>query len=342
MFLPPRTRSARPASPAHRARFAAACLALSATLLPLTACGTADEDPLEGIPAFAMDTPVVEVVAAGESPQQLSYRLNGEGDAAWDTTVAVSSGISQDVLPADQAHEDPGLPNVSSVDVSTTTLPLAVTAGSAPEPGEDESPADAAVEFTVGKGKHSDLPLSQEVASAEGFLMRWRAQSTGAISTLKLMAPNESQERGRQAVEQSLLAMASMNVVLPDEPVGVGGSWTVRNRVTGTSNMLRTATYTVTRLEGDAVDLDVHVEERPTQQSLQIDNSVAGDLDGQTLDVESTSTTSQGSITLDLKHPLPTTGQVASTTRLVYSGEDAAYRVVQDVTEAVTYGSDDA
>lgn len=172
--------------------------------------------------------------------------------------------------------------------------------------------------------------------------MRWRAQSTGAISTLKLMAPNGSQERGRQAVEQSLLAMASMNVVLPDEPVGVGGSWTVRNRVTGTSNMLRTATYTVTRLEGDAVDLDVHVEQRPTQQSLQIDNSVAGDLDGQTLDVESTSTTSQGSITLDLKHPLPTSGQVASTTRLVYSGEDAAYRVVQDVTEAVTYGSDDA
>lgn len=321
---------------------------LSATLLPLTACGTADEDPLKGIPAFAMDTPAVEVVAAGESPQQLSYRLGGEGGEntdetdAWDTTVAVSSGISQDVLPADQAHEDPGLPNVSSVDVSTTTLPLAVTAGSAPEPGEDESPADAAVEFTVGKGKHSDLPLSQEVASAEGFLMRWRAQSTGAISTLKLMAPNESQERGRQAVEQSLLAVASMNVVLPDEPVGVGGSWTVRNRVTGTSNMLRTATYTVTRLEGDAVDLDVHVEQRPTQQSLQIDNSVAGDLDGQTLDVESTSTTSQGSITLDLKHPLPTTGQVASTTRLVYSGEDAAYRVVQDVTEAVTYGSDDA
>ena len=317
--------------PAHPA------LLLSASLLvfPLAACGSEEFDPLETIPAFALDTPAVEVVEAGEGPQLLQFK-----DAAepWETTVEVATGLEQDVVPAEQADELGQAPAGGNVD--TVTLPLTVTAGPAAEPGEGESPAARAVELTVGTATHSDLSRNEELASAKDFLMRWRAAESGAISTLKLLAPGDSTEAGREAVERSLLLLASTNVVLPKDPVGVGGSWTVRNRITGASNMLRTSTYTVTAIDGDRVELDVSVEERPTQQSLSIDNEVAGELDGSSLDVETTSTTSQGSITLDLTRPLPVAGQVAATTRLVYSGTEGGFKVVQDVTEALTYGAD--
>lgn len=330
----------RPNSPARRAALAlGACLALT----PLSACSGADSDPLETIPAFALDTPAVEVTEAGERPQLLEYTDTsaGEDAAAWETTVEVSTGLDQDVLPADHVDEHSQAPAGGNVD--TVTLPLQVASSPAAEPGEGESPAAREVEFTVGTATHSDLDRNEELASAEDFLMRWRAAETGAISTLKLLAPGDSTEAGRETVERSLLLLASANVVLPKEPVGVGGSWTVRNRITGASNMLRTSTYTVTAIDGDRVELDVDVEERPTQQSLSIDNEVAGELNGSSLDVETTSTTSQGSITLDLTRPLPVAGQVASTTRLVYSGAggtSSSFKVVQDVTEALTYGAD--
>lgn len=323
--------------PAHPA------LLLSASLLvfPLAACGGEEFDPLETIPAFALDTPAVEVVETGERPQLLQFKDAAvESAEPWETAVEVATGLEQDVVPAEQLDELGQAPAGGNVD--TVTLPLTVTAAPADEPDEGETPAARAVELTVGTATHSDLSRNEELASAKDFLLRWRAAESGAISTLKLLAPGDSTEAGREAVERSLLLLASTNVVLPKDPVGVGGSWTVRNRITGASNMLRTSTYTVTAIDGDRVELDVSVEERPTQQSLSIDNEVAGELDGSSLDVETTSTTSQGSITLDLTRPLPVAGQVAATTRLVYSGTEgtSGFKVVQDVTEALTYGAD--
>lgn len=318
------------------------------TVLPLTsACSTADDDPLATIPAFALDTPAVEVVSAGQNPQLLQYTDAGDADSLsaatpWETTVEVATGVDQEVVDAhdtDTQAEAPLGGNANAVD--TVTLPLSAASAIAAEPSEGESPASRAVELTVGEATHSDLSRNEELASAKDFLMRWRANEAGAISTLKLMAPGASEETARETVERTLLLLASANVVLPQEPVGVGGSWTVSNRVTGASNMLRTSTYTVTAIDGNRVELDVAVEERPTQQSLQIDNDIAGELDGTSLDVDTASTTSEGSVTLDLAHPLPVAGKIASTTRLIYSGDNGAgAKVVQDVTEAITYGAE--
>ena len=168
--------------------------------------------------------------------------------------------------------------------------------------------------------------------------MSWRAASSGRVDTLKLLAPPESSTTGRSIVESSLLSLMSASVVFPAEPVGVGGVWTVSSRVTGDTSMLRTTTYTVTGAEGDTVSLDVSVEERPTQPELTIDNEIAGDLDGATLTVENSSTTSEGSLTVDLRRPLPVSGRVSATTRVIYAGPRPEARVVQDITSAVEFG----
>lgn len=307
-----------------------AVIALAAVPL-VSACTGGQDDPLASVPAFPVDAPKVSLLAAGEAPRPLRYT----GAAGpYETTVTVSSGIVQAAASRDV---DPAAP--AGGDVEEVTLPLTVSSDAAAEPGSGEAPAARQVELTVGTPTHSDLAFNEELASAEGFLMRWRTAEAGLISTVKMLAPEGSTEDGRRAVERSLLTLMSTAVVFPEEPVGLGGSWSVEGRVTGSASVVRTTTYTVASIEGDRVELRAEVTERPTEQTLRIDNPAAGDLNGQTLRVENAATTSDAQLTVDLARPLPVAGRVAATTRLVYAGEGDV-RIAQDITSAVTYGKD--
>ncbi|WP_157731303.1 oxidoreductase [Corynebacterium glaucum] len=312
---------------------------MSSLVLGLVACSTEEPDPMADVPAFPVDAPVVTVLEQGENPQLLEYTYASfeSPEANWHTTLEVAGGIDQAVA-AEGENVDPEAP--AGGDVMTTTLPVTITfpAGPAPEEAADST---RSVRITAGAGKHSDLALGQEVAANEGFMLSWWGDDTGAIDAVKLLPPEESPEAGRQVVEQALLSVMSANVVFPAEPIGVGGSWSVEARTTGDTSMIRTTTYTVRDITDGpdtAVSLDVKVDERPAQQPLRIDNQVAGALDGQTLQVENTSATSDGELTVELNYPLPTSGNVASTTRLTYSGgEGSSFRIVQDVTSGVTF-----
>ncbi|MDY5785484.1 DUF6263 family protein [Corynebacterium sp.] len=310
---------------------AAAAVGLAATL---TACASGQDDPLEGITAFPVDSPDVRVIEQGTDPRMLTLSADAVSSEEWTTTVAVHNGFEQDIVAADSVS--PTAPAGGNVD--TISLPLAITAGTAPAPGDREQDAERAVLFRVEEPTHSSLPVSQDIGTADGFLMSWRTLLNGAVSTLKLLAPDGSTTTGRADVESALLTLASTTVVFPDEPIGVGGTWTVDNRVTGAAAFARTTTYEVESIEGDIVTLSVSVEERPTQRSLAIDNEAAGELNGQTLTVEDSSTTSEGRITVDLSKPIPTDGAVKATTRVIYTGPQSDIRIVQDITTAVEYG----
>lgn len=287
--------------------------AVVAAALSLASC--AEPDPFEGIPEFDVDTPAVTVVEQGADPRELRY---GDADNAneWATTVEVAGGLAQDVAEG----EDYGREAPAGGDVAATTLPLTVTVS--------DADGERVVDLRAGAGRHSDLALGQDVAANEGFAMRWRAADTGAVRTVQLLPPAESPEPGRQAVEAALLNVMSTVVVFPEEPVGVGGSWSVTTRVTGDATMQRTTTYTVAAIDGDVVELEVEVGERASQSTLE------------GLRVEHTATTSDSRLTVDLARPLPTDGRIAATTRLVYAGNDSDIRIIQDVTSAVTYGKE--
>jgi len=305
-------------------------IAAAATLtLALTACSSADDDPVAGVPAFPIDAPSVTLVNPGENPDEVRYSPAAE----WDTSVAVSSGVDQHVAAPGEA-EDANAP--AGGDVNKTTLPLTVTAGEAPAPEGDEEDADSRIDFVVGSGKHSDLDIGQDVAASEGFRMSWRADDTGRISTLKLLAPADAPQRGLQLVEPTLIALINNSVVFPDEPIGPGATWTVEGRVAGDTAMTRTTTYTLVSRDGDALTLDTKVEERPQNNTVTVDGP--GELEGESVQVDSSRTTSEGQIVVDLSHPLPVSGQTAWTTRLIYGENDKA-RVVQDITRAVQYGA---
>lgn len=296
--------------------------------LALTACSPGEDDPVAGVPAFPLDAPSVTLLNPGDDPQEVRYTPSDE----WDTTVAVSAGVEQQVAAPgkDVPAEAP-----AGGDVDKTTLPLTVTSSDAPAPGAGEEDADSRIDVVVGSGKHSNLDVGQDVAASEGFRMSWRTDTSGRISTLKLLAPPGAPERGLQQVEPALLALANSAVVFPDEPIGPGGSWTVEQRVAGDTATVRTTTYTLISRDGDSLTLNTKVDERPQRTSVSIDGT--GQLDGQTVSIESAETTSQGQLVVDLSRPLPVSGQSAWTTRLIYGGNDAA-RVVQDITRAVQYG----
>ncbi|WP_257158524.1 DUF6263 family protein [Corynebacterium cystitidis] len=307
------------------------------TAFLLSACGT-EPDPVAEVPAFPVDVARVDVIESGQDPQVLAYdditddQAKGQ-EGASSRTAEVENGFAQNVVAANAV--DRAASPVTNID--TLALPLEVRTVEAPAPGEGETEATRRVQLTVGQALHSGTDIVQEIDSAAGFLSMWRGTNDGRVSTIKLLAPAEASEDARAAVESGLLSVLTGTVIFPGEPVGVGGSWTVESRVTGGSTMLRTTTYTVTDIVGTEVSLEVSIDQRPAQETLNFDGEQAPQLAGQSLTVESSDTSSAGSIVVDLTEALPVAGRVTTSTRVIYAGADDNFRIVQDQTQSIDW-----
>ncbi|MDK8625354.1 hypothetical protein [Corynebacterium appendicis] len=279
--------------------------ALAATAA-LSACSSQDADPFEEIPAFDVDPARVTLIDAGEGEKQvLSYAAEG---AEQTTGIEVASGIYQGRVATDKV--DPDAPEPSYTDAQA--LQLEVTSN----------------------GETTDV-------TAEGFRMRWSADPTGLITDVKLLPADDSSDEDRERLERAMLQLLSTMPVFPREEVGEGASWTAQARTTGQTSMQRTTTYTVTKIDGSTVTLDLDIDEEPGRNELSggpAEDEQAEGADMQELNEESTTTTSQAEITVDLTAPIPVAGQNAATTRVVYSGPNPEFKVVQDITTATRYG----
>jgi len=299
--------------------------ALGATaLLALTACTSEQPDPtIEAAVGLPVDAARVTVVSTGTDTRVLSY---ADVDAEQSVEVEVAEGFDQLIMRADAV--DVQAP--AGGDVTRLTVPLTGTTTVADEAVEGERPATRDVEFRVGRPSADNLELTDDIRSAEGFLLGWRAEDGGEVSTVRLAAPKEATDEGRALVEQALMKLLSLPVVFPEEAVGEGATWSVDTRVTGESTLLQTATYTITGIDGDRVSLDVSVQQRPALGALEME-------DGQSLNVLNSNTTSEGTLVVDLGSPLPVDGRVSYTTRVIYGGADSDVRVVQDSTTSLAF-----
>ncbi|AJE33579.1 hypothetical protein B842_08650 [Corynebacterium humireducens NBRC 106098 = DSM 45392] len=302
--------------------------ALGATaLLALTACTSEQPDPTieaaVGLPVDAARITVVSTGATGTDARVLTY---ADVDAEQSVEVEVAEGFNQLLMRADTV--DVQAP--AGGDVTRLTVPLTGATTVAGEAVEGERPATRDVEFRVGRPAADNLELTDDIRSAEGFLLGWRAGDAGDVSTVRLAAPKEATDEGRALVEKALMKLLSLPVVFPEEAVGEGATWSVDTRVTGESTLLQTATYTITGIDGDRVDLDVSVQQRPALGALEME-------DGQSLNVLNSNTTSEGTLTVDLGRPLPVDGRVSYTTRVIYGGADSDVRVVQDSTTSLAF-----
>lgn len=356
-------------------------LVAASTALALVACSDdAPQGPrvagpqVESLAVADIDAPRVTLIDAGVAPAQtiafkdaaVAESSTGSETAPHDFTVKVSDGFSQKVMEA--AAVETQAP--AGGDVLSVTLPLRAATAPAEPPATaapenpssvQERPADRDVEIRIGQPSSSDPQYQEDLASAEGFLVGWRALNSGEQSTLRLGASESATEQGRALTEGMIMRMLSLPVVFPTEPVGPGAKWTVESRVTGESTLLQTTTFTLNSVAGDLVELDVDVQQRPAVSALDLSQApgVATDplaaeaQDGSTpagqLVVTDSSTTSTGSLTIDLTQPLPVSGLVAWTTRVIYAGQDSPaqddsapthredIRIVQDTTTGLEF-----
>lgn len=304
----------------------------------LTACVPDAAEPADqpvGLPVDAPRVTLLDAGAGGEGGETLAFDDIGAGEHA--VTVTVTDGFAQQVLPLGEvtatapAGDLPGGNRIS--------LPLTGSTAAASHAAEGQRAATRTPEYRLGAATVDNQDVLPDLRSAEGFRAGWRADDSGAISTVLLSAPEQATDTGRAITEGAVMKMISLPVVFPDEPVGPGATWTVDSRVAGDTSLLRTITYTLVGREGDEVELDVDVAERPTLGAISLDGTPgAAELDDTELTVESSDTTADGTLIVDLSRALPVDGQVAFTTRVVYSGADDQ-AVVQDTSTTLDYSA---
>lgn len=311
---------------------------VTASALLLGGCLSTGEEPegpeVEDSVDLQVDPARVMVQSSGQGPGQvLSFSDTGEQE----TTVEIAEGFDQSAGGTDAI--DVAAPEGTDIDTETVTLPLTASSAPADEPeGETEVAADREVSWRVGTPEHTDTALSGDLASAEGFALDLRSDGNGQVSTVGFAAPVDATDEGRSTVESALMKLLSLPVVFPDEPVGPGAVWSVDSRVTGEATLLQTTTYTLTAADGDRVELDVSVTQRPALGALSLEGQPGAPEDAGTLNVLNSNTTSSGSLTVDLTKPLPVAGRVDYTTRVVYGTEGSDVRVAQDSTSTLSFG----
>ena len=284
--------------------------------------------PVEEPVGLPLDAPRVTVLSPGDgSGRVLAYQ---DLDSEQSLTYTVATGFNQELR---QEGSEGAAPEATD----TVTLPLQASVEAATENVEGQLPASRNAFVTVGKPEASHT----DVASAEGFQFGWRGTDTGQMNSLRLAAPQAATDEARSTVERAITSLTSLPIVFPEEEIGPGAEWTVESRVTGESTLLQTTTYTLDKLEGDVATLGVSVEQRPSLGALSFDGADAPDaLQGKELTVLDTSTQSEGTVTVDLTKPLPTTGDVSITTLISYGAEGSDLRVMQSSATEMEFSTD--
>lgn len=295
--------------------------------LALTACSSSEESAVDMDDAIGVEVAAARVtlLEAGQFPheelrfadleqeQQLRLNLFSEFNQLVTATTATA--------PA---------PDANASDFQAI-LDANTTAANNSDTGSNRSIQVTLEDMTAGGAQTSAQQTHLE--SAQGFSFGWYADERGMISSINFTAPTGATDEGRSMVEGYIMQLLSLPVVFPNEPVGIGGSWTVESSLSGEENLLQTITYTLLSREGDQLELGMEVAQRPSQGAISYEDT--------SLDVISAQSTMSDPafIEVDLSQPLPFSGAVAYTTRVQYSeaGNDEAPVISQDSTVGLSF-----
>ena len=296
-------------------------VALGSTL-GLSGCVSSDDEPDRTAPVEStVDGVAVKLLDAGTSPTDPLAWFADDGEQK--TTYSVSQGLGQHTVGGDaQGTADGELP------YSEVTMELPLTATAATDEGDG-----LAATVTAGTPTGDNDDRNDDIASAEGFRMVQKYSDDGKVSSRSFAAPEGASDSARASVEQGFTLMTDLPLVFPEEAVGEGARWTVTGQVSDSGSgvsMRQTVTYTIASRNGSQVNLDVDIERTPTVKQMA----------GTDLEVMDSTTESTGSLTLDLRRPLPVSGSVKTTTEITYGQPDSPVTVVQESRTTSTWSPD--
>ncbi|MEU7633948.1 hypothetical protein AB0C34_28905 [Nocardia sp. NPDC049220] len=224
---------------------------------------------------------VTTVVAAGAEPRSL-LRPDYPAGTVQRVTLCTAHRIEQ------QINEQP------MHDFSAPALTIPMTAQTTAE----------GIDLTLGTVTSPDPTLAEALTNIGGSHAGFDLSDLGAITALRLEPSPDTSTAARAALEQAFYQAVYRSIAFPDQPVGEGAVWTVRQEVTGGVALDQITTATLTRREGDRLVIELTVTQTPKSPMWNLPNNAGA------LDIRDYVMQGAGTITVDLGLPLPVAGSI--------------------------------
>ncbi|MCI1256500.1 hypothetical protein [Corynebacterium provencense] len=280
--------------------------------------GRTMSDPVE----TTVDGVAVKLLEVGAAPTAPLAWFSDEGTQSG--KFRVTTGLGQHTEGGDAEGTAEGELPYSEV---TMEIPLSATVST---DGEDlESTVTAGTPTGDNEARNSDI------ATAEGFRMVQKYSDDGKVATRSFSSPESATDSARASVEQGFGLMTDLPLVFPAEPVGAGARWTVTGQiddVAAGASMKQVVTYTLTSRSDSVISLGVDISRTPAVRQMA----------GTELQVMDSTSESGGSLTLDLRRPVPVGGSVRTRTVVTYGQPGSPVSVVQESKTTLTWSGEDA
>ncbi|WP_067699118.1 hypothetical protein [Nocardia jejuensis] len=236
---------------------------------------------------------------------------------------AVEPGTVQQVTLSTDHHIEQQINSQAVRDFS----PPAVTIPLSAQTGGD------GVELTLGTVTSPDPALAKALLPADGSRAGFDISEAGAITALRMAPKPATSDAARAALEQAFYQAVYQSVAFPDEPVGVGAVWTVRQQVSGSVPLEQVTTATLTAREGNLLNIELNVVQTPKSTVWHLPND-AGQLEIVDYLMHGT-----GVIAVDLGLPLPVSGSVEVGGNQTYRDPHSSVTLRQTLRTQVQWGA---
>ncbi|WP_433714745.1 hypothetical protein ACQP2U_12155 [Nocardia sp. CA-084685] len=251
---------------------------------------------------------VATVVSAGDEPRSL-LRPDYPAGTVQQVTLRTDHHIEQ------QINDQP------PSDFSSPALTIPMTA---------QTDSDS-VELTLGTISSPDPSLAKALTAADGSHAGFDMSELGAITALRLAPAPDTSNTARAALEQAFYQAVYRSITFPDQPVGEGAVWTVRQEVDGGVALDQVTTATLTKREGDRLTIELEVNQKPKSQVWSLPNNAGN------LDIKDYIMQGSGTITVDLGLPLPVAGSITVGGHQAYRDPRSASMLQQTINTQVTW-----
>lgn len=259
------------------------------------------------MPIEAMTTTVVDPGAEPRSPLRRSFTPGTTQQVTLSTDHHIEQQINQ------QAVRDFSPPSV--------TIPLTAQAGT------------DGVDLTLGNVTSPDPALAKALLPADGSRVGFDVSELGAITALRLAPKPATSDAARAALEQAFYQAVYQSIAFPDEAVGVGAVWTVRQQVSDSVPLEQVTTATLTAREGNQLTIELNVVQTPKTTVWHLPNE-AGQLEIVDYLMHGT-----GTIAVDLDMPLPVSGSVEVGGNQTYRDPNSQVTLRQTLRTEVQWGA---
>ncbi|MFI9510841.1 hypothetical protein [Nocardia sp. NPDC052566] len=251
---------------------------------------------------------VATVVHPGDEPREL-LRPDYPVGTVQQVTLRTDHRIAQQIN--DQPVRDFSTPSL--------TIPMTAKTG-----------ADG-VDCTLGTVTTPDPLLNKALTAAGGSRAGFDMSELGAITALRLAPSPDTSNAARAALEQAFYQAVYQSIAFPDEPVGEGAVWTVRQEVTGGVTLDQVTTATLTKRDGNRLTIALNVTQRPKSPVWNLPNNAGK------LEIQDYGMTGTGVITVDLGLPLPVAGSITVGGHQSYRDPRSAVVLQQTLDTKVTW-----